>query len=420
MSPNRKADLQRKLAMAPIPKPPAGLAERIKSDIPEHLLVDVRKERERLSRSVSFNMRVAASIILLIGSVYLALHVMTRAAVEKTADEMPANVVRAPQAAAPAPVAAPARVAEAVPPQPAPVPKTLPVQQAAAPKKEPERERVEERVETKVAAGGRAADIAPPEAPPVAAPPPPQVMADGVTVGAAAPENRAAAMSAAPRAAAKSSGGFMAEANAAPLALTPSTLFDIPVPHGAAERGPMLIQSSAAPASAPRALRVDSEAATLGDKTLLRVSVDTPNVAHVEGGSLPPLGADATLDVDFDENAVVAHKALSGAVHASESVLPSGASVTALYDVELKPGVGSRAAIATVTLRYRAVSDGKEHVVRRKLRVSDVRTWENASKRMKSTSLGAALVYGFEPAESIAEKARAAGLDSLAALAERH
>jgi len=26
MSPNRKADLQRKLAMAPIPKPPAGLA----------------------------------------------------------------------------------------------------------------------------------------------------------------------------------------------------------------------------------------------------------------------------------------------------------------------------------------------------------------------------------------------------------
>src|ERR1043166_9390197 len=100
MSPNRKADLQRKLAMAPIPKPPAGLAERIKSDIPQHLLVDVRKERERLSRSIAFNLRMAASIILLVGSVYLALRVMTRAEVDKTAAEMPSNVVVQPKAGA--------------------------------------------------------------------------------------------------------------------------------------------------------------------------------------------------------------------------------------------------------------------------------------------------------------------------------
>src|ERR1043165_5504585 len=92
MSPNRKADLQRKLAMAPIPKPPAGLAERIKSEIPQPLLVDARKERERLSRSIAFNLRVAASIILLVGSVYLALRVMTMKDLDRTAMEVPKNV----------------------------------------------------------------------------------------------------------------------------------------------------------------------------------------------------------------------------------------------------------------------------------------------------------------------------------------
>src|SRR6266513_4806461 len=117
MSPNRKADLQRKLAMAPIPKPPAGLADRIKSDIPQHLLVvDVRKERERFSRSISFNIRVAASVILLIGSVYLALHVLTRAELERTKMEQPSNVVARQVPAKQPAAAAPARVAEAAPP----------------------------------------------------------------------------------------------------------------------------------------------------------------------------------------------------------------------------------------------------------------------------------------------------------------
>src|SRR5437764_15481390 len=101
MSPNRKADLQRKLAMAPIPKPPAGLAERIKSEIPQHLLVDARHERERLSRSISFNLRVAASIILLVGSVYLALNFLTRVEREGNAELPPIATVR--KAATPPP-----------------------------------------------------------------------------------------------------------------------------------------------------------------------------------------------------------------------------------------------------------------------------------------------------------------------------
>src|SRR5437870_764821 len=190
MSPNRKADLQRKLAMAPIPKPPAGLAERIKSDIPQHLLLDVRKERERFSRSISFNLRVAASVILLIGSVYLALHVLTRAELERTKMEQPSNVVVR-QAPAKQPVAAaPARVAEAAPP--VDVPKSLPATAVEDRKQvivaEAKAESLAKREETRnvgAVAGGRANGYAAPSAPMAAPPPAPPQQADAAPRAAA-------------------------------------------------------------------------------------------------------------------------------------------------------------------------------------------------------------------------------------------
>ena len=49
MTTKRKAELQRRLSMASVPKPPAGLADRIKRDIPE--LLDTTRDRERFSRS---------------------------------------------------------------------------------------------------------------------------------------------------------------------------------------------------------------------------------------------------------------------------------------------------------------------------------------------------------------------------------
>jgi hypothetical protein len=85
MNPNQKANLQRKLTLAPVPKPPAGLAERIKSEIPKHLRFDAEQERERLSHSVAFNIRVAASILILVSCAYLALQFMTRIEQEKPA-----------------------------------------------------------------------------------------------------------------------------------------------------------------------------------------------------------------------------------------------------------------------------------------------------------------------------------------------
>src|SRR5712691_8836752 len=85
MNANRKADLQRKLALASVPKPPAGLAERIKSDIPKNLQFDATKERARMSSSVAFSMRVAASILVLISASYIALHLLSRASERKPA-----------------------------------------------------------------------------------------------------------------------------------------------------------------------------------------------------------------------------------------------------------------------------------------------------------------------------------------------
>ena len=79
MNANRKADLQRKLAVAPVPKPPAGLAERIKTEIPKELRFDIDRERDRFSRSVRFSLAVAASVIVVVSSAFLALHVINTA-----------------------------------------------------------------------------------------------------------------------------------------------------------------------------------------------------------------------------------------------------------------------------------------------------------------------------------------------------
>src|SRR5438445_7615591 len=92
MNANRKADLQRKLTLAPVPKPPAGLAERIKREIPKELRFNAEKERERLSKAVAFNLRVAASILVLVSSAYLGLHLLSRIDQSSPASEQPSRI----------------------------------------------------------------------------------------------------------------------------------------------------------------------------------------------------------------------------------------------------------------------------------------------------------------------------------------
>ena len=65
MNSKQRAELQRKLTLKAVPRPPAGLAERIKSDIPKYL----QAEPDRFSgRSLAFNLRIAASILLVVGA----------------------------------------------------------------------------------------------------------------------------------------------------------------------------------------------------------------------------------------------------------------------------------------------------------------------------------------------------------------
>src|SRR6266404_3856818 len=99
MTRNRKADLQRKLTMAPVAKPPAGLADRIKSDIPQRL--GFEPERTQLRKSAMFNLRIAASIILLVSSLYLALRLVSRSELNmaaKIADTTKSDSTPAPRA----------------------------------------------------------------------------------------------------------------------------------------------------------------------------------------------------------------------------------------------------------------------------------------------------------------------------------
>ncbi len=122
MNANRKMNLQRKLALTPVPAPPAGLAERIKHEIPEHLRFDAEAERKSLAQSLRLSLRVAASILILTIGAYAMLHVLSRINEQKpvaitterrapAAKESVASAPHAAEAPAPAPPPAPANVA---------------------------------------------------------------------------------------------------------------------------------------------------------------------------------------------------------------------------------------------------------------------------------------------------------------------
>ena len=337
MRPNRKADLQRKLSLAPVPKPPAGLADRIKRDIPKPLLIDAEKERVRLRQAVAFNIRVAASIILLVSSLYLALNLVSRKfspeRLKAASDSTPRPV--------PQPQLAAARELDRI----APTAATPPPSPAAA---KPSRARLDDRRQAIVAEARPEPLIARAEAEDkeeVGAVVTGRV-GEAITVNAAAP---------------------MAKAVATPASQPDEALVQ------------RFARSNVAPATLT--LEVEAAAAPFDDaKQILRVSLDGPH----DGGA----------DVAFNDAAVAAWHGI-----ASDG--------TSLYEVTLRPGRTGNDVIANVR------AGGMERVIRR----GDLRTWNDASRRMKSASLAAALAAGAPP-EDVAAKARAAGLDDLAAAAE--
>ena len=311
MTTKRKAELQRKLALAPVPKPPADLADRIKGEIPKQLLVDTAKERARFRQAVAFNVRVAASILLLVSSVYLALHLLSRKFGPR---EMASTAVTETAPAAPV-------VLPATPPPP------MSTEAKAEAKARKPIVVAESRRETLDEAGAKTQT---------------EETTDSVVGTAQAPAVAASAPAAAP----------LAVAAPMPAAKTAARVFDV--------------EASAAPFDA--------------GKQIVRVSLDGYY--------------DTAPEVAFNDDAVASWHTL-----ASDR--------TWLYEITLRPQTGANDVVATARV------GSSERVIRR----GDLRPWSEASRRMKAASLAAALDAGVPP-KDVAAKARAAGLDDLAAAAE--
>src|ERR1051326_5092960 len=365
MNSKRKADLQRKLSMVSMPKPPADLADKIKQDIPRYL--GTRNERERLSKAVTFNMRVAASVIVLVSSAYLSLRFFSSASL-KHAETPVVTIVRMEAKksdvmsnAAPPPLRQPV-IAPNVPPV-APEPAASVV---APPRSAAERivmHRDVDEVTTGVAA---TASIAPASVPPppspvaVIAPEPvpalePQraeELADAMhkkietnAPAAAAPVTREAAANFTPQAQGTMSNvakgytysinaDLVRSANAASLDLEArNSVFGIWVSDTAFEKVKSAIEHGEHPSNvdveglvnyfagaakrAPRDVRLEAEGSPApvneGPRTVLvRYTIDTARDELPPHASVPPIATDAAVDIEFDPRAVASFRRVGG------------------------------------------------------------------------------------------------------------
>lgn len=479
MNSKRRAELQRKLSMGAVPRPPADLSDRIKADIPQYLQMEA--ERARFSGSVAFSMRVAASILLLITTAFVTLRVLEtepeqmasfKAAKPQlipavTHRSVPANPdaprpqpqplgeeVRldiAQEMAAPASAPAPRAAAVAVGVESRQVQgeadqardneqtqtwatevqeitanaagamddRAEPAQIAEMPPAEPPaaRER-EEAVAAPSSAGAdslgrstQSADAArktlgrrtapapmpapamvPPPAAPMAVPPP----AESFTITASAPS-------------------LMSEAHASELSLAQKPqVFGISVdpkvflemkttlqkgnrPAAASVNVDALVNYFAGPPDrAPRRVSLEVEASPApveadGDHAVLRFTIDTPRIKVGPRESTPPAAAEARLDIEIDPKAVASFHRIGGTpTVAPESMLLHNLSVTGLYELELRPHLNAKQRVATVRLRYRSVTNGKQQVITRVVHGSDLaRDWARSSRRHRLASLGA-------------------------------
>lgn len=406
MTRNRKADLQRKLAMAPVAKPPDGLADRIKSEIPRHLRFEPERERAHLRQSVAFNLRIAASIVLLVSSLYLALHLFSRS----DSNTKPVTMM-AERTAAPSPRPALVTLPN-TPPQPGSVRMQQSADLPALPSSPPanisssqpkDRVAEEKRAEAVGMTTGTPAYADTVEVPAIAT--------ERISAANAVPAPAAEAGSLAPERAERvvATAKSAAAAAAAPAPPPPATLrerdaapvrnfvaLEEAIARGEAPRNvdiAAIVRHFSAPENPPSDLRVELEASATpldATKWLLRVSVDAPAASRTE------------IALTFG-NAVAAQRALTGAPAPNE---------TALYEIEFNPNANSDQTIASVH------AGGVE----RAIRVRDLHPWNAASPRMKRASLAAAWARTLQSrtgAGAIVAKAREAHIDDLADLAER-
>jgi hypothetical protein len=415
MTQNRKAELQRKLAMAPVAKPPDGLSDRIKSEIPRQLRFEPERERPHLRQSVAFNLRIAASIVLLASSLYIALHLRSRSDSNTKPGTKPVTMIEERTAA---PASGPASVMlPNTPPQPGSARQRQAADQPALPGSPPasvysaalkDRVAEEKRTERVGMSTGAPAN------------------ADSVEEPAAAKERITVADNAVPAPAPAAEGGVFAQERTEQFAATakaaaPAGAFAPPPPAPLARRrdadaAPVrsfdaleeaitrgeaprnvdvaaIVRHFSAPMNRPSDLSVELEASSApldGTKWLLRVSVDAPNLTNTE------------IALTFGE-AVATHRALTGAPAPNE---------TALYEIEFTRSATPDQAIASIHAGE----------IERVIRVRDLHPWNKASPRMKRASLAAAWARTLQSrtrADAVVAKAREAHIDDLADLAER-
>jgi hypothetical protein len=439
MTQKKKAELQRKLSMAPVPKPPAGLLDRLKADIPEQLM-STERERDRLSRSLSFSMRVAASIILLVTSVFLSLQIFERQkgvsepqfASEARRNEAPAKTAAPPPAQPMAEVTV--TMADAVAPKEkeiaadalqsaAPRRADVPTVSQAKPFVGVEEAKKDERFEGGKIGGvlGNAVAAAEPEpaaVPAAPAPPPPPAVVENIAVTAeAAPEVRR-----------QSALAMKSVRQVADLAsAAPRTLFGISLdakefarlremidsgekPPAAGVNIDALVNHFAGSAQPQRPgvqLQIEGSRAPLTGESeiaILRYTIDTT-------GEGPSVGTNAVLDIDMNEGVIRTYRIVSqgAALRTTEPVLSNGISATGLIEVALKPNLSPRTRVATVRLSYRAAKTGRQVLLSDVVQVSELRrSWLEASHRHRLATLGAvwgASLKGTPPADEVARTA---------------
>lgn len=440
MNPKNKADLQRKLTLAQVPKPPADLAERIKRDIPPHLVMGASSERDRFTRSIFFDMRVAASVLLIVTSAFFALQFFSHADRAKLAELQPAvpRQVTAQTATLTEETARaasePVQVARLQPMPAVAIPQTAP---PALPVRSERTRRDMPAPEgnvvsgyaggTSVVAQDAIAMAAPAvsEVAPVASTPPPAMAAAPTPVVTTEPP-------------AVMGGSLMAEARAAdmaPLRQKTNAVFGISVDQRAFERIKNAIERGEQPesdsidvaalvnyfaGSAKREthdVRLEAEGSPApvvseAGRRMIRVTIDTATAELAPGASVPPVATDAHIDVEFDKAAVLAYHLVGGdgALRSTiEPTLLKNTSVTALYDVVLAPRGTSWQRVAVFHLKYKSVRDGKEYTLERTLRRRDLeKTWITATRRHRLASLGAVwgeTLKGMAGANDVARRA---------------
>ncbi|HXG58754.1 MAG TPA: hypothetical protein VNL91_07005, partial [Thermoanaerobaculia bacterium] len=410
MTSRRKAELQRKLALTSVPKPPDDLAERIKRGIPDSLF-DGRRERDRLARSVGRNLRVAASILLLVTSALVAVHLLSRDRVEvplaAVPEKLPAKAASPTADAAGAPPPHQSRGDAAAAPQIAeakPRPSSKTEESVRSRDAEPDRaaiagigrdQRDNEvavaqdaiRTEARSIAERTVAMAPPPAAAAVPATPPAERGVEGGVEGGVVGgvvDNPSVARDVPARQIAK----VAASAESA-------RLFGVAIDRGAFEVVKAAIERGERPspssvdvgalvnyfAGAPKRVRRDVEMEVEGSATpvgsdawewIVRITVDTARGAQPE-----VVATNARIDLDFDEHAVVAWERAGGErpLPMTQPLLARNASVTLLHEVRLRANLRPMQRVATVTLTWTPAGGGKEKVVGATLRVKDFKRW---------------------------------------------